>query len=72
MLAIVMNTFRLMHLVEKRGDKYILIKGDAPVVGGAAVVEEHDALIPDIPTSPVHPPDALARIEASQRRQEET
>ena len=72
MLAIAMDTFRLMHLVEKRGDDYVLIEGDAPAVGGVAAAEEHDALIPDIPVPPVHPPDVLARIEATQWRHEVT
>ena len=67
MLEIAMDTFRLMHLVEKRGDDYVLLEGDAPIGGGAAVAEEHDAPIPDVPEHPVQPSDVLARIEASQR-----
>ena len=72
MLAIAMDTFRLMHLVEKRGHDYVLIDGDAPAVGGAAIAEEHDAPIPDILVPPVHPPNVLAWIEATQRRHEAT
>ena len=67
-----MDTYRLMHLVEKRGDEYVLRDGDAPAEGRAEVVEEQDAAIPDVPEPPVQPYDVLARIEASQRRQEET
>ena len=72
MLEIAMDTFRLMHLVEKRRDDYVLLEGDASVGGRAAVAEEHDVPIPDILEHPVQPSDVLAHIEASQRRQEET
>ena len=72
MLEIAMDTYLLMHLVEKRGDEYVLRDGVAPAEGRAEVAEEHDAAMPDVPEHPVHPDDVLARIEASQRRQEAT
>ena len=77
-IEIVMDTFRSMRLMEKRGDRYVLIDGARPrkgVAGVAEVAEDQDAPVPDIPAPnvpPVHPADALARIEESQRRQEVT
>ena len=74
MIALAMDTFRSMHLIEKRGDIYVLLDGDQP--GGVPeIAEDHDVLIPDIPAleiPSVLPLDVLARIEATQQRQEAT
>ena len=74
-IELAMDTFRLMRLVEKRGDRYVLIDG-APVGKGVPEeVEGHDDLVPNIlalAIPPVHPANALARIEVAQQRHEAT
>ena len=70
-IELAMDTFRSMHLVEKRGDTYVLIDGIPPSEGVPKVAKGHDSPVPDILASEillVLPADVLAQIKAAQQR----
>ena len=51
-VALDMDAFRAMRLVEKRGDEYMFIDGAPPADAALNVAKGHD--VPGAPIPPVH------------------
>ena len=63
-IALDMDTFHSMRLMEKRGDEYILIDDALPVDEALDIAE--GPAIPNAPIPPAHASESWARVEATQ------
>ena len=66
MIALDMDNFYSMRLVEKRGDRYVLLDGAPAGEVVLEVAEGHEDPVSDIPAPPIYPADVLACIEVAQ------